>query len=78
MQCYWQHIRQSRTFGGIKMEKQCEKSWYYKIINDETNEVECYTKVSVHIKAEKLCELIGIEGCHAVEITEDEYKEESE
>lgn len=59
------------------MEKQCEKNWYYKIINDETNEVECYTKASVHIKAEKLCELIVIEGCHAVEITEDEYKEES-
>lgn len=48
------------------MEKQCEKNWYYKIINDETNEVECYTKVSVHIKTEKLCKLIGIEGCHAV------------
>lgn len=60
------------------MEKQCEKNWYYKIINDETNEVECCTKVSVYIKAKKLCELIGIEGCHAVEITEDEYKEESE
>lgn len=60
------------------MDKQCEKNWYYKIINDKTNEIECYTKVSVHIKAEKLCELIRMEGCHAVEITEDEYKEESE
>lgn len=60
------------------MEKQCEKNWYYKIINDETNEVECYTKVSVHIKVEKLCELIGFEGCYAEEITEEEYYENTE
>lgn len=60
------------------MDKQCDKNWYYKIINDETNEIECYAKISVHIKAKKLCELIGFERYYVEEITEDEYKEESE
>ncbi len=60
------------------MDKQCDKNWYYKIINDETNEIECYVKTSVHIKAEKLCELIGFEGYYAEEITEEEYYENTE
>ena len=53
-----------------------QKNWYYKIIDNETGETECYVKVSGHIKPEALCEIIGIERYHhAVEITEDEYQE---
>lgn len=52
-----------------------QKNWYYKIIDSETGKTECYVKVSMHIKPEALCEIIGIEGCHAVEITKVEYEE---
>ena len=52
-----------------------ENWYYYKIINNETGETECYVKVSVHIKPEALCDVFGLEGYYAVEITEDEYEE---
>lgn len=52
-----------------------QKNWYYKIVDNETGETKCCVEISWHIKPEALCEIIGIEGCHAVEITEDEYQE---
>lgn len=38
---------------------------YYKIINHKTKELECYVKINAPIRSEKLCELIGFEGCYA-------------
>lgn len=55
------------------------QKWYYKIINNETGETECYARVPGHIKPEALCKIVGMEKYHhAVEITEDEYEEETE
>lgn len=51
---------------------------YYKIINHKTKELECYVKINAPIRSEKLCELIGFEGCYAEEITEEEYYENTE
>lgn len=52
------------------------QKWYYKIIDNETGETECYAEFSGHIKAEALCDVLGLEGYYAVEITKDEYEEE--
>lgn len=52
-----------------------ENWYYYKIINNETGKTECYAKVLGHIKPEDLCDVLGLEGYYAVEITEDEYEE---
>lgn len=57
-----------------------QKNWYYyKIIDNETGKTESYVKASWHIKPKDLCEIVGKEKHHhAVEITEDEYEEETE
>lgn len=56
-----------------------ENWYYYKIINNETGKTECYAKVLGHIKSETLCKIVGMKKYHhAVEITEDEYEEETE
>lgn len=52
-----------------------ENWYYYKIIDSETGKTECYVKVSEHIKPEALCDVLGLEGYYAVEITKDEYEE---
>lgn len=53
-----------------------QKNWYYyKIIDNGTGKTESYVKASVHIKPEALCDVFGLEGYYAVEITEDEYEE---
>lgn len=53
-----------------------ENWYYYKIIDNETGETDCYAKVLGHIKPETLCKLVGMKKYHhAVEITENEYEE---
>ena len=52
---------------------------YYKIIDNKTDELECYVKVNCPIKAEKLCEFFGIDDkFHGEEITEKEYRDSNE
>ena len=51
------------------------QKWYYKIIDNETGETECYAEFSGHIKTEAICDVLGLEGYYAVEITKDEYQE---
>lgn len=52
---------------------------YYKIIDNETGELECYVKANLPIKAEKLCEILGIaDEFYAEEITEKEYRDNNE
>lgn len=41
------------------------EKYYYKIINDTTNEIECYVSVDLPIKPEKLCETLLLNGYHA-------------
>lgn len=36
-----------------------ENWYYYKIINNETGETECYARVPGHIKPEALCKIVG-------------------
>ncbi len=51
--------------------------YYYKLINNETNEIECYIESPVSIIPEKLCDILGLSGYHAVSCTKQEYEEEA-
>ena len=49
---------------------------YYKIINDSTGD-ELYAKCNLPVKAEKLCDILGVEGYHAESISKEEYDSEA-
>lgn len=55
--------------------------YYYKLINNETNEIEGYVESSGCIRPENLCDILGFSGYHAVNCavncTKQEYEEES-
>lgn len=50
---------------------------YYKLINNETNEIESYVESSGCIRPENLCNILGLSGYHAVSCTKQEYEEET-
>lgn len=50
--------------------------YYYKLINNETNEIECYIASPVYIIPENLCDVLGLSGYHAINCTKQEYDEE--
>lgn len=52
--------------------------FYYKIINDTTNEVEFYVSVDLPVKPEKLCETLCLEGYHAEPTTKEDYEENAD
>lgn len=52
--------------------------FYYKIINDNTNEVDCYVSVDLPVKPEKLCEILCLKWYRAEPTTKEEYEENSE
>ena len=39
--------------------------FYYRIINNITNEIECYVSSDLPVKPEKLCETLCLEGYRA-------------
>lgn len=51
--------------------------YYYKLINNDTNEIECYIKSPVYIIPENLCDVLEISTHHAVNCTKQEYEEEA-
>lgn len=51
--------------------------YYYKLINNETNEIESYVESSECIRPENLCDILGLSGYHAVSCTKQEYEEET-
>lgn len=53
-----------------------DSTGYYKMINDSTGE-EYYVSCNYPIKAEMLCEFLGLEGYHAESISEEEYRSET-
>lgn len=54
------------------------KKYYYKIINDTTNETDLYVSVDLPVKPEKLCEILCLNGYRAEPTTKEEYEENSE
>ena len=52
--------------------------FYYKIINDTTNEIECYVSSDLPVKPEKLCETLCLKGYRAEPTTKEEYEENTE
>lgn len=51
--------------------------YYYKLINNETNEIENYVESSGCIRPENLCDVFELSGYHAVNCTKQEYDEEA-
>ena len=51
--------------------------YYYKLINNETNQIESYIESPVYIISENLCDVLGLSGYHAVSCTKQEYEEEA-
>lgn len=51
--------------------------YYYKLINNETNEIECYIASPVYIIPENLCDVFELSEYHAINCTKQEYDEES-
>lgn len=51
--------------------------YYYKLINNETNEIECYIASPVYIIPENLCDVLELSGYYAINCTKQEYDEES-
>lgn len=51
--------------------------YYYKLINNETNEIESYVESSKCTRPENLCNILGLSGYHAVSCTKQEYEEEA-
>lgn len=49
--------------------------YYYKLINNETNEIESYVESSGCIRPENICHILGLSGYHAVSCTKQEYEE---
>lgn len=43
--------------------------YYYKLINNETNEIECYIASPVYIIPENLCDVFELNGYHAINCT---------
>ena len=52
--------------------------FYYKLINNTTDEVEFYVSVDLPLKTEKLCETLCLKGYRAEPVTKEEYEKESE
>jgi len=51
--------------------------FFYKIINDFTNLVRFYVSVDVPIQDDKVCEVLNLDGCHAVSVTKEEFERET-
>ena len=51
--------------------------YYYKLINNETNEIEGYVESSECTRPENICHILGLSGYHAVNCTKQEYEEET-
>lgn len=49
--------------------------WYYKFINIRTGD-DYYAKCDLPVKAEKLCEILGLKGYRAEAISKEEYYSE--
>lgn len=49
--------------------------YYYKLINNETNEIESYVESSECTRPENICHILGLSGYHAVSCTKQEYEE---
>lgn len=60
------------------MSNPAEEKYYYKLINDETGEVECYISIDFPFKKEKVCEYLCLDGFHAEYCTKEEYFNETE
>lgn len=54
-----------------------EEKFYYKIVNDATNEVDFYVSVDLPVKSEKLCETLCLSGYRAEFATKEEYEKNS-
>lgn len=54
------------------------EKYYYKIINDTTNEIECYVSVDLPVKPEKLCETLFLDGYHAEPTTKEDYEKNTD
>lgn len=54
-----------------------EQEWYYRIIEISTGE-QYLSKANAPVKAEKLCELLGLDGYTAEGITKEEYDNKGE
>lgn len=46
--------------------------WYYKIINIKTGN-DYYAKCNLPVKADRLCDILGIKGYRAESISKEEY-----
>lgn len=56
----------------------CEEKYYYKLVNEATNEVDCYISADLSIKPKKLCETLGLNGYRAEFVSKEEYEENAE
>ena len=52
--------------------------FYYKIINNTTNEVDFYVAVDLPVKPEKLCEILCLNGYRAEPTTKEDYENNTE
>lgn len=52
------------------------ESYYYKISSKDGTEL--YASVDMNVKPDKLCEILGLDDYTAVEITKEEYDENTE
>ena len=52
--------------------------FYYKIINNTTNEVDYYVTADYPVKPKKLCETLFLKGYHAEPTTKEDYEKNTE
>lgn len=51
-----------------------KKEYYYKITSEDETE-KFYLTANMYIQPEKVCEVLGFDGFIAIEITKEEYEE---
>lgn len=51
-----------------------DEKFYYKIINNQTNEVDFVVCADAEVNPEKLCDFLCLGDYHAVETTKEEYE----
>lgn len=51
-----------------------DEKFYYKIINNQTNEVDFVVCADAEVNPEKLCDFLRLNGYHAVKTTKEEYE----
>lgn len=51
--------------------------YYYKIVNDYTSLIDFYVSIDVPVQDDKVCEILNLNGCHAVGVTKEEFERET-